>query len=203
MEYSIKLKIIVCIMLFFIIILSFLSSDLETSPDTTIQISNTSVDLKINNTMYVYSETNSSKTHIPEIKISKREKYLYLIKSKGILQDPTAYREEGDCELIAKQYQKEYGGYMVLYVPYINEQPLQGNIAAAWGNKVVVNGIDIYVDYQTQTIFYDTNFTAKQNVLDFYTTILSQKHQQSITVKMFVYGVDEIPFPIIWNFKDI
>lgn len=131
------------------------------------------------------------------------EKYAYLLETKGILKDPWFYREEGDCELIAKQYKKEYGGRMVLYMPYMNGQLIEGNTSGAWGNKITVDGQDFYVDYQKQIIFYNSSRTAKENAMNYYQNALMAKHQMPVTVRMFVYGVDEIPFPMIWNFGEV
>lgn len=131
------------------------------------------------------------------------EKFAYLLETKGLLKDPYLYREEGDCELIAKQYKKEYGGHMVLYMPYINGQLITGNTSGSWGNMITMDGLDFYVDYRSQTLFYNSSSTAKENALNFYEKALMAKHKMPVTIKMFVYGVDEIPFPITWNFGEV
>jgi hypothetical protein len=138
-----------------------------------------------------------------QFKPSLADKYSYLLETKGILKDAELYREEGDCELIAKQYKKEYGGHMVLYMPYMNGQLITGKISGAWGNMITVDGFDFYVDYRSQTLFYNSSSTAKENALFFYENILMAKHQMPVSVKMFVHGVDEIPFPITWNFGEV
>ena len=137
--------------------------------------------------------------HEPTLK----EKYAYLLDAKGILKDPYLYREEGDCELIAKQYRKEYGGHMVLYMPYMNGQLIKGDTSGAWGNMITADGLDFYIDYRSQTLFYNSSSTAKENALFFYENILMAKHKMPVTVKMFVYGIDEIPFQVIWNFGEV
>lgn len=131
------------------------------------------------------------------------EKYAYLLKSKGILKDPSFYRQEGDCELIAKQYKKEYGGRMVLYMPFMNGELIKGDTSGAWGNKITVDGLDFYIDYGSQMLFYTRSRTAKEKALEFYQDRLMAKYEMPVTVKMFVYGVDEIPFPITWNFPEV
>ncbi len=140
--------------------------------------------------------------HIPT-EPTLREKYAYFLEAKGILKDPDLYSEEGDCELIAKQYKKEYDGHMVLYMPYMNGQLIKGNISGAWGNMITVDGLDFYVDFKSQMLFYNSSRTAKENAMNFYENILMAKHKMPVTVKMFVYGVDEIPFQLIWNFGEI
>lgn len=101
--------------------------------------------------------------------------------------------EYGDnqCELIAKDYQREYGGALILI------QPLKDNGAFDFGpynGHFLNNAYDkeigtYYIDYQSQSYFNNTN-----DALDWY-FIMTNK-------KAIIYNVNEQhpPFSIIWHY---
>lgn len=122
-------------------------------------------------------------------------KYEYLIEQKG---DLRWYDVEGECELAAKTYQKEYGGDLVFVAPYDTRDNsfIKGAYSGTWINLVHKNGKDIYVDYINQRIFME-----KDEVVTVYNNQMKKKFSSSyVNVKLFIYGVDSMPYPMIWHY---
>ena len=105
---------------------------------------------------------------------------------------------EGMCELAAKEFQNKFGGNMVLTMPYLNDQIIPGKYSGAWINRVYVTGNNqyFYIDYPNQLIF-----SSKEETNAFYSNAFKNKFDNgNVESRMFVYGEDSIPFPIIWNY---
>ena len=105
---------------------------------------------------------------------------------------------EGTCELAAKEFQTKFGGVLVLTMPYIDEQNIEGKYSGAWINRVYIKGNDqyFYFDYPNQKIF-----SSKEEVISFYSNAFKNKFDNgNIESKVFVYGEDYIPFPLIFNY---
>ena len=113
------------------------------------------------------------------------------------LQEPYIYNE-GECELVAKEFQNKFGGNLVLTIPYIGDKNVPGKYSGAWINKVYISGNDkyFYIDYSNQRIF-----SSKEEVKSFYSDLFTNKFENvNVYAKVFIYGEDNIPFPIIWNY---
>lgn len=67
---------------------------------------------------------------------------------------PEQYKE-GQCELIAKDFQKEFGGSLVLLVPTQNGNPITGDTIGHFVNKLYIKGNKkyFYFDWASQSIF--------------------------------------------------
>lgn len=105
---------------------------------------------------------------------------------------------EGTCELAAKEIQKEFGGNLVLVMPYIGEEYIKGKYSGAWINRIYIKGNNqyFYIDYPNQRIF-----SSKEEAISFYSNSFKNKFDNgNIEARIFVYGEDYIPFPIIWNY---
>ncbi len=114
-----------------------------------------------------------------------------------ILMAPDEY-PEGTCELAAKEVQKEFGGQMVLVFPYLNGQYVPGKYSGAWINRMYMKGNDqyFYIDYPGQNIF-----STKEDAQEHFTNAFRHKFDSpDIEARLFVYGEDPIPFPVIWNY---
>lgn len=106
------------------------------------------------------------------------------------LKEPWQYKE-GECELVAKEYQKIYGGYLIFV------QPLKDNGAFDLGpyngwflNKAYNKERGIYyIDYMNQIYFNNT-----QEILEFY---YRTQGKDAIVYNMNDGGV---PFPFIWHY---
>lgn len=121
---------------------------------------------------------------------------VWLTISSAQLEIPTEY-PEGTCELAAKEVQKKHGGVMVLAVPYLNGY-IPGKYSGAWFNRIYMKGNDqyFYIDYPGQNIF-----SSEEEAEVFFSNAFRNKFENGkIEAKIFVYGEDPIPFPIIWNY---
>ncbi len=116
-----------------------------------------------------------------------------ILDKKGMLKDSWKY-PEGTCEDAAKTYQKTYGGTLTFIAPYNTkkQQYEMGKTTGAWIN----NNDGLYVDYPSQKIF-----TSKKEISSYYSEVLKNKlNNPNIEARVFDYGKDEIPYPIIWNY---
>ena len=114
----------------------------------------------------------------------------------GSLEAPDKY-PDGMCELAAKELQNKFGGNLVFIVPYIGTQNIEGKFSGHWINRIYMSGNKqyYYIDYQNQMIF-----SSKESMIDLYSNIFKYKfNDDSVDAKVFIYGEDTIPFPIIWN----
>ena len=94
--------------------------------------------------------------------------------------------DSNQCELIAKDYQREYGGSLVLIQPLKDNGAYDlGRYSGHWINHV---GID-YIDHGT-----GISFMTKDNVLEWY------EWQTGRTAVLFDLGEKRPPFPIRWNY---
>jgi len=106
------------------------------------------------------------------------------------LREPWQYKE-GECELVAKEYQKIYGGSLVFV------QPLKENGAFDLGpyngwflNKVYNKEKGVYyIDYMSQTYFNNT-----KEILDFYYIVTGKR------AEIYDMGKKRPPFNIIWHY---
>ena len=105
---------------------------------------------------------------------------------------------EGTCELAAKEFQNKYNGVLIFTVPYLDGQNIQGKYSGAWINRVYIKGNNqyFYIDYPNQRIF-----NSKELVISFYSNAFKNKFDNgAIEARVFAYGEDTIPFPLIWNY---
>ena len=107
------------------------------------------------------------------------------------LLQPYEYKE-GECELVAKEYQKIYGGFLIFI------QPLKSN-GGAWDlgpyNGAFINkaynkerGV-YYIDYVSQSYF-----TNESEILDWY---MWRTGKNAVIFNMNDGGT---PFPFIWHY---
>jgi len=121
-----------------------------------------------------------------------------LLEKKGLLKESWEYKAEGECELIAKTYQKEYGGKLVFIAPY---KPSTGawitcDFCGQWSNLVNHDGKSYYVDYGYQEVF-----ETKESFIEYFTDIMKSKHSsEDVAIKIYVYGVDQMPYSITWHY---
>lgn len=121
--------------------------------------------------------------------------YDYLLKQKGELLD---YYPPNSCEKIAKDYQKEYGGRLVFAAPYNTKSGLwiRGDYAGHWINVVTINDTNIYIDYGAGYTYIN-----KEETITYTGYMMQNKFQTSnVSVKLFIYGEDTMPYPIIWHY---
>lgn len=113
-----------------------------------------------------------------------------LIVPVNALKEPWQYKE-GECELVAKEYQKIYGGYLI-FVQHLKENgafdlgPYNGWFLNKAYNKE--RGI-YYIDYMNRIYFNNT-----QEILESY---YRTKGNDAIVYNMNDGGV---PFPFIWHY---
>lgn len=111
---------------------------------------------------------------------------------RGALRD---YYKEGECELAAKTWQREWGGQLVFVAPYKTStgQLILGSYAGAWLN--IYRGI--YVDYTSKQVF-----TSKSEAQTFYSNGMKNKFNSAdVDVKIYVYGQDAMPYPIQYHYS--
>jgi hypothetical protein len=115
---------------------------------------------------------------------------LYATPTDAKLLQPYQYKE-GECELVAKEYQKIYGGYLIFV------QPLKDNGAWDLGpyNGAFINkaynkerGI-YYIDYMSQSYFKN-----ESEILDWY---IWRTNKKAVIFNMNDGGT---PFPFIWHY---
>ena len=102
------------------------------------------------------------------------------------------------CELAAKDVQEEFGGVLVFVVPYLDERNVPGKYSGAWINRIYMKGNNkyFYIDYPNQRIF-----SSKEEATYFYSNSFKNKFDNgNVEARLFVYGEDSIPFPLIWNY---
>lgn len=124
--------------------------------------------------------------------------FLFLIQSSSAeLMQPSEY-QEGQCELAAKEFQNRFGGELVLAYPFLDYQFVPGRFAGAWINKIYIkhNKQYFYFDYPGQRIF-----SSKEEVTSYYSNVFRNKFDNgNIEAKIYVFGTDSIPFPLIFNY---
>lgn len=115
---------------------------------------------------------------------------LYAIPTEAELLQPHEYKE-GECELVAKEYQKIYGGYLIFI------QPLKDNGAWDLGpyNGAFINkaydkerGI-YYIDYMSQSYLKN-----ESEILEWYYMMTGKK------AVIFNMNDGGTPFPFIWHY---
>ena len=101
---------------------------------------------------------------------------------------------EGECELAAKTWQKEYGGELVFIAPYdINSNKwILGDYAGAWINR---KG-NLFIDYFNQQIFLTKDEVIKSYKVD----MRIKLNNENIDVKVFILGIDTMPYPIVYHY---
>lgn len=121
-----------------------------------------------------------------------------LLAKKGSLKESWEYKLEGECELIAKTYQKEYGGKLVFIAPYKSSTGawIACDFCGQWSNLIIRDNKSFYLDYGFQMVFEN-----KADFESFFTEVMKAKHNSAdVAVKTYVYGVDQMPYSITWNY---
>lgn len=110
----------------------------------------------------------------------------------GYLKLPSEYGNQ-ECELISKDFQKDFGGSLVFIVPLEdNGAFVEGDYAGHFLNKIYIKGNKdyFYFDWQSQSIF-----TSKQEVRDWY---ISMTFYNDAIVYDLSY--ERPPIPIRWHY---
>lgn len=106
------------------------------------------------------------------------------------LEEPWKYKE-GECELVAKEYQRIYGGYLIFIQPLKENGAFDiGPYNGAFINKAYNKDRGIYyIDYMSQSYFNNTN-----EILDWYYKITGKRSV--------IYNINEehLPFVMIWYY---
>ncbi len=104
---------------------------------------------------------------------------------------PAASYGQDECELIAKDYQREYGGYLVFIQPLqANGAYMFGDYAGHWMNRAYSHALGVYyIDYTSGTYFNDT-----QDIAAWYEYSTGNK------AEVYDFAVRRPPFGLIWRY---
>lgn len=115
---------------------------------------------------------------------------LYTIPIDAKLLEPYQYKE-GECELVAKEYQKIYGGSLIFIQPLKDDGGYDmGPYNGAFINKAYNKEIGIYyIDYMSQSYFKN-----ESEILDWY--------EWRTDKKAVIFNMNDggTPFPFIWHY---
>lgn len=106
------------------------------------------------------------------------------------LKSPDQYGDN-ECELVAKDYQDIYGGYLIFIQPIKDDGawdlgPYNGHfLNLVWSKELG----SYYIDYQSQTLF-----KTEDDVLDWYYIMKGKK------AVLFNVNKEHPSFPIIWHY---
>lgn len=105
------------------------------------------------------------------------------------LLQPYEYKE-GECELVAKEYQKIYGGYLIFMQPLKDNGEYDlGSYNGAFINKAYNKERGIYyIDYMSQSYFKN-----ESEILDY----MWNTNKKAVIFNMNDGGT---PFPFIWHY---
>jgi hypothetical protein len=167
-----------------------------------------------NNVTISGSTTNITKTNITKTNITKTNitKNVHIITSADY-SDYDKYNEHtelfapkgaliglsldgNNCEQAAKAFQKVYGGKLVFIAPYklSNGAWIIGDYTGHWMNQIYYDHQIIYVDYLNKDVYYDkTSVHSDLNIA------FNHKYND-VDVKIFIYGIDPMPYPINWHY---
>ena len=106
------------------------------------------------------------------------------------LLQPYEYKE-GECELVAKEYQQIYGGSLIFVQPLKDNGALDiGPYNGAFINKAYNKERGIYyIDYVSQTYF-----TNESEILEWY---MVNNNKKAVIFNM---NDGRTPFPFIWHY---
>jgi hypothetical protein len=147
----------------------------------------------INNTVVNDTTINDTIVNNTDIK-EKINNHNELFYPKGNLQN---HYTDNSCEIIANDFQKEYGGHLVFIAPLKASTGawIKSRYSGHWLNQIYHDNQTIFIDYYTQTIWYDNDSMYN----DMLNGMKNKFDSADINIKIYIAGIDNMPYPIIYN----
>ena len=129
----------------------------------------------------------------PEI-VTQVDKHADLFTPKGNLLNNYA---DNSCEIIARTFQKEYNGHLVFIAPLKASTGawIQSRYSGHWLNQIYHDNKTIFVDYDAHRVYYD-EITLHD---DMQYSMQNKFNSDDIDVKIYIAGIDAMPYPIMYN----